>query len=62
MKSIVFDSGPIISFDLNNLLWLLVPLKREFNGKFYITSAVKRELVDKPLEIKKYKFEVRQCL
>ncbi len=60
MKSVVFDSGPIISFDLNNLLWVLEPLKRKFNGKFYITDPVKKELVDRPLEIKKYKFEAIQ--
>ena len=60
MKSLIFDAGPIIRLATNSLLWILEPLKREFNGKFYITEAVKRELVDRPLEIKKFKFEAIQ--
>ena len=60
MKSLIFDAGPIISLATNNLLWLLAPLKKEFNGKLYITEAVKHELVEKPLETKKFKFEAIQ--
>ena len=60
MKSLIFDAGPIISLATNNLLWILEPLKKEFNGKFYITDAVKHELVDRPLETKKFKFEAIQ--
>ena len=60
MKSLIFDAGPIISLTTNNLLWLLEPLKKEFNGNFYITAAVKRELVNRPLETKKFKFEAIQ--
>ena len=60
MKSLIFDAGPIISLATNNLLWILEPLKKEFNGIFYITEAVKREVVDKPLETKKFKFEAIQ--
>ena len=60
MKSLIFDAGPIISLATNNLLWILEPLKNRFNGKFYITEAVKRELVDRPLETKKFKFEAIQ--
>lgn len=60
MKSLVFDAGPVISLATNNLLWILEPLKKRFNGKFYVTEAVKRELVDRPLEIKKFKFEAIQ--
>jgi len=60
MKSIIFDAGPIISLAANDLLWILEPLKKEFNGNFYITEPVKRELVDKPLEIKRFKFEAIQ--
>lgn len=57
MKSIVFDSGTIISLVVNNLLWLLEPLKKRFNGEFYITKTVKYELVDRPIAGKKFKFE-----
>lgn len=60
MKSMILDSGPIISLATNNLLWILDPLKRKFNGRFYITKAVKREVVDRPLETKKFKFEAIQ--
>ena len=54
MKSLVFDSGPIISLATNNLLWVLEPLKNKFNGKFFITQAVKGEIVERPLETKKF--------
>ena len=60
MKSIVFDTGPIISLATNNLLWILDPLKKKFNGAFIITDAVKRELIDRPLDTKKFKFEAIQ--
>lgn len=57
MKSLVFDTGPIISIVTNNLLWILKPLKKKFKGEFYITQKVKKELIDKPLRSKKFKFE-----
>ena len=60
MKSLIFDAGPIISLATNNLLWILEPLKKKFNGKFYITEAVRKEVVDRPLETKKFKFEAIQ--
>ncbi|MBI2657899.1 hypothetical protein HYX08_04365 [Candidatus Woesearchaeota archaeon] len=60
MKSLIFDAGPIISLATNNLLWILEPLKNKFNGKFYITGAVRKEIVDRPLETKKFKFEAIQ--
>ena len=60
MKSLIFDAGPIISLSMNNLLSILEPLKKEFNGRFFITQSVKKELVDRPLEIKKFKFEAIQ--
>ena len=60
MKSLIFDAGPVISLAMNNLLWVLEPLKKKFSGKFYITEAVRKELVDRPLEIKKFKFEAIQ--
>jgi hypothetical protein len=61
-KIIVFDTGPIISLTLNNLLWILEPLLKEFRGTFYIPMAVKRELIDKPLKTRKYKFEALQII
>jgi len=57
---LVFDAGSVISLTINNLLWLLPPLKERFGGSFYITKAVEHELVTKPLQTKKYKFEAIQ--
>jgi len=59
-KSIIFDTGPIISLVTNNLLWILKPLKKRFGGEFYITPAVKKELIDKALSIKRFEFEALQ--
>jgi hypothetical protein len=60
MKAILFDAGPIISLTTNNLLWLLEPLKEKFKGEFYMAESVRKELVDKPLKTKKFKFEALQ--
>jgi len=60
MKAILFDAGPIISLTTNNLLWLLKPLKEKFGGEFYLTEGVRKELVEKPLKTKKFKFEALQ--
>lgn len=59
-KNLVFNTGPIISLTLNNLLWILKPLKAHFKGPFYITQSVEDELVNKPLATKKFKFEAVQ--
>ncbi|MBI5073112.1 hypothetical protein HZA99_04800 [Candidatus Woesearchaeota archaeon] len=61
-KIIVFDTGPIISLTINNLLWVLDRLKEKFNGEFYITPAVYDELINKPLSTRKYKLEALQVL
>lgn len=57
MKYLIFDSGPIISFTMNGLLDVFEKLKKIFPGEFIITPQVKRELVDKPLRIKRYELE-----
>ncbi|MBL7054947.1 hypothetical protein ISS05_04285 [Candidatus Woesearchaeota archaeon] len=62
MKSIVFDAGPIISLAINDLLWLLEPLKKRFKGNFYISKGIKQEIVDKPLKTKRFKFEALKVL
>ena len=56
----MFDSGPVISLSLNNMLWILRKLKRRFEGEFLITPAIKGELVDAPLASRKFKFEAHQ--
>ncbi|MFQ5474425.1 MAG: hypothetical protein ACE5DM_01185 [Candidatus Nanoarchaeia archaeon] len=60
MKSIAFDTGPVISLTTNNLLWLLSDLKKEFGGEFLVTDSVEDELISKPLRTKKFKFEALQ--
>jgi len=59
-KSIIFDTGPLISLVTNNLLWMLKPLKERFKGEFYITPAVKKELIDKAFSTKRFELEAFQ--
>ena len=56
-KVIIFDAGALISFSMAGLLGLLAELKKEFNGKFLITSGVKGEIIDRPLKIKRFELE-----
>ncbi|MBI4148233.1 hypothetical protein HY490_02990 [Candidatus Woesearchaeota archaeon] len=60
MKALVFDAGPVISLTTNNLLWVLEPLKKLFDGEFFIPACVQKELVERPLRTKKFKFEALQ--
>lgn len=57
MRCIVFDSGPLISFALNSILYLIPKLKKKFNGDFYITTAVQREIVDSPSKSRRFALE-----
>ena len=58
----MFDTGPIISLTTNNLLGLLTNLKEKYKGSFYITNSIRRELIERPLETKKFKFEALQVI
>jgi len=60
MKYLVFDAGPIISLTLNGMLPVIEKLKGVFDGEFILTPAVKREVVDRPMKIKKFKLEALQ--
>lgn len=60
MTLLIFDAGPIISLTTNNVLWILEELKVKSQVQFAITAGVKRELVDKPLETLRFKFEAVQ--
>ena len=42
--------------------WILPELKKKFNGKFYITPAVRKELIERPIQIKRFQFEALQVL
>jgi len=56
-KAIIFDSSTLISFSMNSLLGELKGLRKIFKGKFIITKEVKKEIVDKPLTIKRFELE-----
>jgi len=57
MKALIFDSSSIISLALNDLLYILEPLKKLFKGNFYITKTIKAEIIDRSIETKKFMFE-----
>lgn len=56
-KAIVFDASTLISFSMNGLYPELKRLRKKFDGKFLITKDVWHEIVEKPLDIKKFKLE-----
>jgi len=56
MKSLVFDSSSIITLTMNNLLYLLRLLKKNFNVNLYIPRGVKEEIIDRPMKSKRFKF------
>lgn len=62
VKAIFFDTGPIISLVMSRLITVLPELKRRYGGKFYITPAVKHELVERPLTFKRFEFEALEVL
>ncbi len=55
--NLIFDSSSIISIATNSLLYSLRELKKQFKGEFIIPSSVKKELIDNPIKLKKYKLE-----
>ena len=56
-KAIIFDSGALISFSMNGITDYIRRLKEIFKGNFLITDGVKKEIIDKPLTIKKFALE-----
>jgi len=54
MKVLIFDSGPLINFSMNGLLYVLENLKKDFPGKFIITNEVKYEVCERPLKVKRF--------
>ncbi len=56
-KILIFDASSIISLAMNGLDYLLPKLKEDFEGEFIIPQAVKKEIIDKPSKIKKFKLE-----
>jgi len=56
-KAIIFDASTLISLSMNGLIEELKELKKIFNRKFLITYEVKSELIDNPINIKKFELE-----
>lgn len=54
MKALIFDSSSIITLALNDLLFILEPLKKAFNGNFYLTETIKHELIDKSIQTRRF--------
>ena len=59
-KNLIFDSGPLINFAMNGSLHILERLKENFKGDFLITKEVRKEIIDKPATIKRFKLESLQ--
>ena len=58
MKFVILDSGPLISLTLNGLQDILEKLKTKYKEiQFIITPAVKHEVIDHALNVKKYELE-----
>jgi hypothetical protein len=58
MKYAILDAGPLISLTLNGILHTLELLKQKYpDVAFILTPQVKKEIIDKPLTIKKYELE-----
>lgn len=57
MRTIIFDTSSLISLATNNLLYTLAPLKKQFNGHFFITESVHKEIIDNPMKSKRFKLE-----
>jgi hypothetical protein len=56
-KAIIFDASTLIGFAMNGLLVELSNLKQIFKGKFIIPHEVQNEIVDKPLNIKRFELQ-----
>ncbi|MEK6757882.1 MAG: hypothetical protein AABX88_02025 [Nanoarchaeota archaeon] len=64
-KAIIFDASTLISLAMNGLTSELAELKKTFKGKFIITKEVKYEVIDRPINIKRFELEalrVKQLL
>lgn len=54
---ILIDSGPIITITTSALLPMLGKFKQKYDVQFLITESVRKELVDVPLNIKRFELE-----
>jgi hypothetical protein len=57
MKVIIFDASTLISLAMNGLFNELSELKKKFNGKFIIPKEVHYEIIERPVNVKRFEFE-----
>ena len=57
MKAILFDSSALISIASTCSCPLLEKLKKDYKGKFLIPNQIKKEIVDVPSQILRFKHE-----
>jgi len=55
--AIIFDASTLISFSMNGLFEEVKKLKESFEGKFLITKEVKYEVIDRPINVKRFELE-----
>lgn len=56
-KIIIFDASTLITLAMNGMFEEIQGLKKIFGGKFIITKEVKKEIIDKPITINRFKLE-----
>lgn len=56
-KALIFDTSSLITLALSDLLYVLEPLKKVFKGEFLITSDVKAEIIDRPIQERRFMLE-----
>jgi hypothetical protein len=54
MKIIILDSGTLINLSMNGLLYLVEDLEKNSEVKFVITTQVKYEVVDRPINVPRF--------
>lgn len=56
-KVLIFDASTLISLAMNGLFNEIKELKKIFNGKFIITKEVHYEIIERPVDVKRFEFE-----
>lgn len=57
MKTLILDSGTIINFAMNGLLYIFEEIKKNNNVKMLITNQVKYETIDRPIGVPRFELE-----
>lgn len=55
-KYLIFDSGPLINITQNCLVSSFRELSKVFQGEFLITEGVRHEIIERPMEIKRFEW------